>query len=48
MSFSNNPRLLRKERRRRKTLQMVEKDGRVTITLLPRRFRLSAVLFVRI
>jgi DeoR family transcriptional regulator, aga operon transcriptional repressor len=42
MSFSNNSRLLGEERRR-KILQMVEKDGQVTITDLARRFKLSAV-----
>lgn len=42
MPFSNNSRLLGEERRR-KILQMVEKDGQVTITDLARRFKLSAV-----
>jgi DeoR family transcriptional regulator of aga operon len=42
MPFSNTSRLLGEERRR-KILQMVEKDGQVTITDLARRFKLSAV-----
>lgn len=42
MPYSNNSRLLGEERRR-KILQMVEKDGQVTITDLARRFKLSAV-----
>ena len=42
MSHSNNSRLLGEERRR-KILQMVEKDGQVTITDLARRFRVSSV-----
>jgi DeoR family transcriptional regulator, aga operon transcriptional repressor len=42
MPFSNHSRLLGEERRR-KILELVEKDGQVTITDLARRFKLSAV-----
>lgn len=42
MPYSNNSRLLGEERRR-KILQILEKDGQVTITDLARRFKVSAV-----